>query len=788
MLRNYIIVALRNLWRNRTFSAINIIGLAVSMSVCLVVISIVIQNYSYDRFQTNRDRMVRLTHERHEFGMKIPFASSPIPAGNYLGQNVPGIADAAIVTPYTTDIVVGDDVFQSRGLFADNAFFRMFSFSDHTDPSWLKEPYRMILTSTSAKRLLGGRNPVGQHLEITGLGSFTVEAVIPDPPSTSHIQFAFLLSSATLTDAHHSLVDDWNALNESYCYFLLDEGTDLSQMQLILDAMSKEHYGSQDQQIGFRLQSFNSIAPAQGWMNNEMSGIPQAASTYFLIGITLLIVLSAGFNYTNLSIARAFTRVREVGLRMVSGASRRQVFTQFVAEAVLISLIALVFALSLLGPLQSQFVNLIGAGRGVDFATDYRVYLAFTLFAVFVGITAGFIPATLLSNFKPAETLKSITGLKLLKRVGLRNALVIFQFVLSIVFLITARVMTTQFQYAMNKDLGFQRSGIINVDLQGEDYRRFAQVISQNKDVSSISASSTLPATNQGAMTSMTNPITKEKADVFFISADPDFVPNLKFKLVAGKNFPEIMLDNQEQFILVNETLVRQMGYGTIQDAVGQEIETEDSHVRIVGVLQDFHYRPVDADVPIGPCAIRYLPSQFHYANVRIAGDNFESALISVKKSWQKLNNGKAFIYKSYEEMVRNALGRYRIMSTLLTFVSWLAMIIACLGMLGMAMYTLLNRQKEIAVRKVVGATSSQVATTLSRVFLIQMTTASLIAVPLGYFANLLWLERLPYKLDIGPGLLLISVGIVMGAGLLTVLSQSFKFSKANPVNFLRKE
>ncbi|MBS1544955.1 MAG: FtsX-like permease family protein [Bacteroidetes bacterium] len=641
---------------------------------------------------------------------------------------------------------------------------------------------------TSAKRLLGDTDPVGQHLEITGLGSFTVEAVIPDPPSASHIQFAFLLSSTTLIATHHSLIDDWNALNESYCYFLLDEGTDLNQMQSILDAMSKEHFVSEDQQIGFRLQKFNSIAPAQGWMNNEMSGIPQSASTYFLLGITMLIVISAGFNYTNLSIARAFTRLREVGLRMVSGASRKQIFTQFVTEAVLISLIALIFSLSLLGPLQSAFVNLVGAGRGVDFATDYRVYFAFIVFAVIVGITAGFVPATLLSNFRPAETLKSISGLKFLKKVGLRNGLVIFQFVLSIVFLITARVITTQFQYAMNKDLGFQRSGIVNVELQGEDYRRFAQVISQNKDVSSISASSTLPATNQGAMTSMTNPATKNKAEVFFIAADPEFVPNLKFKLLAGKNFPETMLDNEEQFILVNETLVRQMGYGTIQDAVGQEIETENSRAHILGVLKDFHYRPVDAYAPIGPCAIRYLPSQFHYANVRIAGDNFESALISVKKSWQKLNNGKAFTYASYEDMVRNALGRYRIMSTLLTFISWLAMIIACLGMLGMAMYTLLNRQKEIAVRKVVGATSSQVATTLSRGFLIQMTTASLIAIPLGYFANHLWLERLPYKLDISPGLLLMSVGIVMGAGLLTVLSQSFKFSKANPVNFLRKE
>jgi hypothetical protein len=268
--------------------------------------------------------------------------------------------------------------------------------------------------------------------------------------------------------------------------------------------------------------------------------------------------------------------------------------------------------------LQDAFTSLLGNSQGVSYATDYRVYIFFVLFTLLTGWAVGALPASLLSKFKPAEVLKDSSGLRLMKGIGFRKALIIFQFAMSIVFLISANIITKQFQFAMNGPMGFKHNNIVSVMTQGDDYKKIQEMASQNKDAIQISVSSLLPGTNRGASEQMENPATQQKSDVFFISADRHFISTIDLKLLAGRNFPEEASETTERFVLVNETFVRQLGYQNPAEALGKTVITErKAELEIIGVLRDFHYRPLDANAPIGPAAVRFRPFEFAMVHIK---------------------------------------------------------------------------------------------------------------------------------------------------------------------------
>jgi putative ABC transport system permease protein len=792
MLKNYVIVALRNIWRNRSFSFINIFSLAASLSVCLVVISILVQNFSYDNFHHNKDRIVRLVESQQIFDMRIPFASVPLPVGDYLKEHSDAIEEMTTMVPFNGAVRAEENVFNSSGLYADDSFFKLFSFEKETIAGSLRQPYTVIMSHSAAEKYFGTESPVGKVISITDLGEFTVTGVVKDPPVNSHIKFELLLSLSTLPILKKELINNWQEFGENqsiYHYFLLKEGKSEADLMPIIAAMMKDKYAVNEEKVEYRFQKFNSIAPSTEWMNNEVSNVPHGASAYFLLGIALLIMVSAGFNYTNLSIARSLTRAREVGLRKVSGASRQQVYGQFIAEATIISLFALVVALAFVPLLQDAFTSLLGGGQGISFATDYRVYIFFFLFTLLVGWAVGALPASLLSKFKPAEVLKDSSGLRVMKGIGLRKTLIIFQFAMSVVFLISANVITRQFQFALDGPMGFNHNDVISVMTQGDDYRKIQAMAAQQKEAIEISASSFLPGTNRGASEPMENPDSKQKSDVFFLSGDQSFISSIDLKLVAGKNFPLNMNDSTERFILVNETLVKQLGYQTPSDALSKIIKTEKGiSLEIIGVLKDFHYRPLDADVPIGPAAVRFRPHEFGMVNIKFQTADKDQLVASLEKAWKELNNGHPFEYAFFDEQIQRSLNRYRIMNGLTKFVSLLTVTIACLGLLGMALYSSHTRLKEIAVRKVIGATEWQVVMHLSKGFVINLMVACGLALPIGYFVNKMWLDRLPYHIEITVGLLLSGVVLIFLVGMLTIISQTWRAAAMSPTKFLKRE
>lgn len=791
MLKNYFVVAFRNLWRNRSFSFINIFGLAVSLSVCLLVISMLVQNLSFDTFQKNSDRIVRLVQTHKIFDMHIPFATVPLPAGDYISEHSDAIQQRATLVKFQGDARLDDNVFSVNGFYADDSFFDVFSFEKASDAGSLNRPYTVMVSRTTAARLFGAKDPVGQSLLLTGLGEFMVTGIVEDAPTTSHIRFDVIVSLPTLASTRTALTDNWKELGETasiYHYFLLKPGRDPQELLPVVAAMVKEKYPTNEEELNFRFQAFGSIAPSREWMNNEVSRVPDLASAYFLFGIAILIMITAGFNYTNLSIARALTRAREVGLRKVSGASRLQVYGQFIAEAVLLSMLALLMARAFLPLLQEGFLNLLGHGQGISFAKDYRVYVCFLVFTLVVGWAVGTLPASLLSKFQPAQVLKDSSGLRLLGGIGFRKALIIFQFALSVVFLMTANIITNQFRFATNGPMGFNHSDVVSVMTQGEDYKKVMAMAAQHKDAIEVSASSFLPGTNMGASEVIQNPETQLQADVFFISADTNFIPSIGLKLVAGRNIPRGASETTERFIVVNEAFVRQLGYRTPAEALSRTAKVGNGELEIIGVLKDFHYRPLDAAVPIGPAAIRYKPSDFGRVNIRFLATDKTKFVASLEQGWKTLDNGRPFAYAFFDEEIRQSLNGYRIMTGLMKFVSFLTVVIACLGLLGMAIYSNHTRLKEIAVRKVMGASGMQVTVQLSKGFLFSLVAACGVALPVGYWLNKMWLDRLPYHVEISAGMVISAVVLIFGVGIFTIISQTWRAASVNPIVFLKRE
>jgi putative ABC transport system permease protein len=791
MYKNYLLVALRNIWRNRSYSFINISGLAMSLAVCLVVISILVHNFSYDTFHAHKNRITRLVQSHEIFDMQIPFATVPFPAGEFIKEQSADIEDVATLARFGGNIQVGQNVFTTSGLYADDSFFNVFSFTKENAQGSLNEPYTIFLTKSAAKKYFGTQDPLGKIVSITDLGDFTVTGVTPDVPPASHIQFEVLVSLATFESAHPEVANSWMELGENaavYHYFLLKDGKTQQHLQPIVQAMMKEKYPVNESKVEYRFQDFTTIAPSTEWMNNEVSMVPARASAYLLFGLALLIMASAGFNYTNLSIARSLTRAREVGLRKISGANRLQVYGQFIAESTVLALLALVMALALVPILQDAFASLMGKSQGISFATDYRVYLFFLLFTLVTGWAVGAMPAALLSKFRPSEVLKDSSGLRLMKGVGFRKALIIFQFAMAIVFLISANIVSKQFQFALNGPMGFRHSHVLSILTQGEDYQKIQAMVEQNKDALEVSASSFLPGTNRGASDDMVNPESDKKGNVFFLSGDRHFISSIDLKLVAGTNFPENLSATTERFMLVNETFVRELGYGSPAEAVGKTVRTSDTELEIIGVLKDFHYRPLDAPVPIGPAAVRYRPSEFAMVNVVFQAGQEKQLIASLEKSWRALDTGRPFEYDFFDEQIQRSLNGYRIMNGLMTFVSFLTAMIACLGLLGMALYANQTKLKEIAVRKVIGATEWQVVTLLSKGFVINLLVACALALPISFLLNKMWLDRLPYHIEITADLLITGVLMILTVGLLTIVSQTWRAANANPVKFLKRE
>lgn len=811
MVRNYIKIAIRNIFNDKYFSLINIFGLALSMSLCLLIISMIAGLSKYDRFHENYDRIYRVLSKKPGSGFK---ATSPMPIRNALTEEYSGIEKVVTFKQgFGGDASYGNTTVPLVGMFCSEELFDVFSFTlEKGNPvTALQDPYSVVLTRESAKKLFGNEDPMDKVIRFserglvmagipnknkpTYLGDYTVKGVMAENPGKTHIEFNILASMSTLPilekkGLENALQDDWKNIDGAYSYLLLEDGRDRVYLQSILDNIANHEYAqSDDFTASFAPQPLAKITPGKLYGNPLSFRLPITV-IYILAVLAVIVIISACFNYTNLSLARSLKRAKEVGIRKVSGAYRIQIIGQLVGESILISVISLVFAIGILELLKPAFNSLwFTQYLKVDFSNDILVFILFLLFSIFIGFIAGILPAIYLSSFKPIKVLKDVSGIKMFKKLTLRKVLIITQFAVSLFFIISTTLIYFQFKQMIKTEYGFNKENIVNVPLHGNEYHTYANAIKNHSGIQLVSGSSIVLTTGGSSYTYLKKPDDPEDSlGVSQMSANPDFITNLGLRIIAGSNFPETLSDGTEQYFLINEKAVAKFGYDNAYEIVGESfwVDGMDHRLTVIGVLKDFHYsNPIEE---IGPFIIRYIPDNFRYVNIRINPDKQDNTLAFLGQIWKKIDTYHAFEPEFMEDQLIESQGVFSDTGYIIGFISVLAVTIACLGLLGMVLFVTQTRVKEIGIRKVHGATINDVVLMLSKGFLIMLGIATLIATPLAKMANELWLREFPTRVKFGWEILGMGIMIMLILGFITIFSQTIKTARTNPSDALRYE
>jgi putative ABC transport system permease protein len=813
MIKNYFKIAWRNLLKNKAFSLINVIGLAVSMSVCLLILAIIADQKSYDQFHSNKDRVYRILSSGKNNNDMSDMASTAIPLSEELRKNFTGIeSSATLVTNIGGDIFYKEKIASGGGYFADENLFKILDFKllEGDPETALSNPKSLVISQKLASQLFFNENPIGKtvtfkdtDLSPTGVnngnretdyGLFTITGVLKPIEGKTHLPFKILASmssiNALVKDSVMNIAQtDWNSIWANYTYVLLKKGKTEADLQQILDKISDKYYPKGDiNQYGLKAQALTEITPSNPIGNETHVSVPEIV--LLVLGVLCLIVmLSACLNYTNLSVARSLNRAKEVGIRKVSGATRRQIFGQFIAESVLISMVSLLFSILLLFLLQYLFSGLVvNKYLHITFNHTLPLYLTFVGFSLGVGLIAGILPSIYISAFNPIQILKNFSGTKMFKRLTLRKTLLVIQFSVSLIFIISTMLIYLQTNHIFNFDYGFNKDNVIKVTLyKQENYKRFAQEISTNKNIAAVSACTFLPATGTQNGTMVKKAINlKDSLQASYIDIDAKCLDVWGLKLIAGKNLPEIPSQNGERHILINQKMVEKFMLGSPQEAVGQKILIGENTVEVMGVVKDFQFLNVMREIE--PLMLRNRQSEFNFVTIRISGNNQEETTKYLKETWKKVNPTTNFEYEFLDQELLLVHTMFSNVANVLGFIAFLAVFISCLGLLGMATYTAETRRKEMGIRKVLGSGVFQIILLLSKNYVYMIGIAVLIATPLAYLINNLWLEFFVSRVSISPAVLLLGILILISLSLLTVLSQAWRAAKVNPVESLKAE
>lgn len=815
MIRNYIKTAVRSLVRHRFFSFINIFGLAVAMALSMCIIMLVADQMSYDRYNTRRDRIFRINsvvlgRNGERFSEQ---STTAMPLRQALLENYPGTEKAVRIKRGFGNIwlELGQNVnIPVAGYFADPEILDLFQYElEYGDPATaLTEPYSVVLTKETARKLFRQENPVGESFKVGVEGPYKVTGVIRESDHKTHVAFDALASMATvkslaaaeqrnkgITDeVSANDLENWYGYWSGWVYVLLEEGKTPADIQSHLDAIATTHNDAitnPDIQnlVEYKLQPLLDITPGHV-INNAIGPVLPWFFVYFFLGLAGVVMLTSCFNFTNLSIARSLSRAREIGVRKVTGAARWQIFVQFLSEAVLVSLVALALSGVLLLALKPLMLQLSFARLlRWDLEINYLVGLIFIGFALLVGLLAGFFPAVVLSGFQPVKVLKSMHTMKLFSGMRLRKTLLVAQFTFSLVFIISVLVVFNQLQLFLRADHGFSMDNKMLVSLNNTSPETLKSALTNQANIVSVSAVSHLPAAGFNFGASYKKSLEeKEWTNVSYFSVDEDYLDHMKLSLRTGKYFQAEHGASNKNFIVLNEAAVEAFHFASPEEAVGQELITREDSTRrvIIGVVKNYNHEMLMEKLT--PMALVYIPDEFRMLQVEYSG-TYEEAGKTVEAVWAGINPALKVDYKDFSAEVHKIYDLFfGDLVSLLSVVSVLAILISCLGLLGMATYTTETRLKEISIRKVLGGSDGSLVFLLSRGFLTILGVAILLAVPAAVVINNLWLEQLAYHVSVDVPTILWGITALILFGTLTIGSQTWRAAYVNPVDNLKSE
>jgi putative ABC transport system permease protein len=798
MIRSYVKTSGRSILRHKLFAGINIIGLAISMCVGLLVISFLSDLYSYDDFHEKKARIYRvITHDQNTIDKRsMDLACGSYAAGKKVEQSVPGIESITIIRwQFGGDAVVGEKTLPLSGMWANESFFNVFSFPliKGNPATALQKPNSIVLTEKSAKKLFNGVDVIGKLIKMDTV-NYIVTGVLKDIPRLSHLQFEALCSYATIEGQKMNSDGDamsWENIYSNFTYVVLRPDANKAVLQTALDKLAAaENVKLHNRKITLSLQPMNEIVVGSH-LANPIGAAIETPVVFILGGLAMIVILSACFNYTNLSIARSLNRSREVGIRKVIGANKRNVLGQFITESILIALFALVVSFFLFLVLKKQFLSLDAHIQSlVSLELTPRLVIYFIVFAVVTGFIAGILPALFYSRITAIQVLNNATTLKIFRHVNLRKSLIVVQYIFSLVFISTTIIGYNQYRSFLTYDLGFSTKNIINIKTQGNDADLLSKELYGLPGVKEISKSIMVLSLGSvyGMRMKYKDPL--DSADVQMNFVDEHYIPVHEYKLLTGTNFTNTVANGHETQVIVNQELIRRfkIGNGDPQKAIGEIIKMDTAKLAIAGVLKDFHYGTLNNKIE--PAALRYNASKSPgYLNVKVESPNLTTIMASINEAWRKVDKVHVLDAKFYDDQIEEAYSQFSVMTRIIGFFSFLAVVIASMGLFGMVVYTTEKRLKEISIRKVMGAKESTLVYLMSKNFIFLLVLSALIALPATWlFFEKVVLINVAYHQPLRVSDQLLSFFLVMLIAGIMIASQTLKVARSNPAKVLKRE
>lgn len=810
MIKNYFKVMLRNLLKRKAFTAINLLGLATGISVCLLMLLYIQSELGYDTFQENGDQVYRLALERKYTNRSAFHGQIPQSIGQAVKQEFPEVLESVRIVPFGGQIKIGDKVIDEKKILAtDSNFFRIFSgdFLQGDRNTLLQKPNTAVINESTAIRLFGSaENAMDKLLVLNGSDPFTIEGVCKDWPAKSHLQFNILVSNAGSRQLTELNYYDFGP----YTYLLLNKNASAKALEAKLPLIVEKYVaGTIERGFGESYEQFKKegngyryfLQPLKKihlYSNLEDELLPSGSmNTIYLCGaIAIFILFLACINFINLSTAVSVERAREIGIRKTFGSDKMALVRQFLSESILFSLISVPIALLLTALLVPALNEITGSElRFSYFVHPLRIAMIMA-FAVLLGIVAGLYPAIVLSSFKPIIVLKGRfkSGRQ---GIALRNGLVIFQFAISVILIICTIVVNSQVTLMLGDKLGFKKDHIIAVDglnrLQGKR-EAFIDELSKIVGVENWSKCDALPdgkPFRTCAMQALDTKVSRTEKTLF---TDERYLDLLNLTIAQGRFFSSDFATDSFSLVL-NEKAVEDFG---LKNPIGSRITSTEPFFNswdgkrqyvytVVGVIKDFHFESMHEK--IAPLVIANT-GRFGWgtAGVRIKGDHFKTTLAALDKTWKQFNSKDDFKFSFLDESLAAQYKSEQSAQKIFTVFSLLAICIACIGLFGLATFSTLQRTKEISVRKLLGANTGLIVLILSKDFLKLVIIAAVIAFPVGWFAMHQWVQNFAYRTDISWWVFLLAGTIAAFIAMASISFQAIKAAVANPIKSLRSE
>jgi len=789
MLQNYLKIALRNIYKHKGYSFINITGLAIGLACSIFILLWVQDELSYDKFHSNVENIYRIEQDQFYSGERFHVTVTPYPVGPAYKEMVPEVLDACRFTEMGSIMFKYKEmsIFQEEILAADPSIFKMFTFpiitSNTNDP--LVDPHSIVLTKETAEKYFGNENPVGKTINLNNEFDFTVAAVVEKPPHNSSITFEAIIPFEFLREIGR-YSDNWGS-NSIFTFLEIQPKVAIAPINAKLtEILHEKNEGSITE---YMLAPFADIHLYSYFgYGNPTRDIEYV---YIFSIIALFVLLIACINFMNLSTAKSANRAKEIGLRKVTGASRWGLIKQFFGESILLAFLGTVAAVFLVSLILPVFNDVTAKEIPRDILLTPMIIIGLLLITVFTGVVSGIYPAVYLSSFQPVKVLRG--GLKAgAKNSNFRRVLVVFQFSLSIFLIVGTVIVYSQLNYMRNKNLGYDKEHLVYTYLPRDvqpKYELLKDKFKQLANVLGVTGSNHSP-NRIGSNSGGADWDGKDPEMTVLIgthAVDYDYLKTCGIEVVEGRDFSEqfpadVVRDTVGNY-LINEELVKIMG---VESAVGKRFSIWGVEGQVVGVMKNFHYNSVKNKIE--PLLMMLRPDQSQFLSVRIAPGTIPATMKELEAAWTELLPDYPFEFKFVEEDFEMMYRREQRMVDLLKYFAIMAVIIASLGLFGLSSFTAEQRTKEIGIRKALGATEPNLIYLLCREFIILVGISSLIAWPVGYYVMNGWLEGFAYRFDLGVSIFLFSGLLAVIISLLTVSYQAIKAAIANPIKSLRYE